>query len=199
MVINFADFLSSVSSSATIEKKTRLCTVQTGMTQNSVGKVYSELPQAGDYWNCVNDLELAFHYYIGEFWLSGDQHGAEVYIKYGMGTDADTGAVTDKCFGIKLEDLANEKIKATGFVRNGATLKTDVLSEVLEVTVDYVFTIKKVGGTWTFYIDGVELGSISETLSGTVGDPYLTHVCKNPVNGSAGGGILNTVGYYFPY
>ena len=199
MINDFSDFSSSVSGTASIEKKVRLSHVKTGATQNSVAQIYTEICQAGDLWYCGLDLELSFLYYVGEEWGWEIAPGGEVYIKYGAGTNADMGSASNKCFGILLEDQETEFIKATGFVRDDATLKTEDLGVNLSIASKHVFTIKKVGSSWYFFVDDVLKATISEAISGTIATPYFTHVAKNPVASSRSEGMLSQVSYYFPW
>lgn len=198
-IIDFFNFTSSVSGTGYISKGVRFGEVRTYATQNSVAKIYAEVDQAGSLWYCSNNLEIAFHYYISEAWGWETAPGGEIYLKYGMGSDADMGSASDKVFGIKLEDQADGSIKATGFARSTSNLSTVELATDLEATFDYIFTIKKVGSTFYFYIDGVQKGSFSREIVGTVANPLLVHVAKNPVAGSQSNGVLNGFGYYFPY
>ena len=196
---DFFDFDSSISGSASITKKHRLNRVKTGTIQNSVAKIYTEFCQEGDYWNCPDDIELAINYYFGEDWGWETAPGGEIYFKYGMGLNADMGVDTDKCFGIKFEDTAEGEIKATGFVRSLTNLSTIELATDLQMTDKYVFTITKVGSIFTFYIDGVQKGQITRSISGAVSTPYLTHIAKNPVSGSESEGLISQISYIFEY
>jgi len=197
-IIDFVDFSSSTSGSGYINKTFRISHVKTGTTQNSVAKIYTLFGISGDMWYPTGNLEFAFFYRIGEYWGYEVQPGGEIYLKFGSGTNADMGSSSDKCFGLKLEDQANGRIKVTGFARDLSDLSTLVLATDLQLTDDYVFLIKKAGSSFYFYINGVFVGEIINSISGSVGSPYLTHVAKNPLAGSESEGQLNSFSYYIP-
>ncbi len=199
-VINdFSDFLTSVSGSGTIENEIRANLVATGNTQNSVAKVYQKVYQSPGVWYPNQDLRFGITYYLTPEWASDVTVGAEIYIKYGMGLDADTGSATDKCIGLKLEDIADDTIRVTGFARDLTNLETVVLASDLTLDNQYSFEIRKTGSLIEFFIEGVKEGDVTLSMSGTVNTPYLTHVAKNPVSGSKGSGAIGQVSYYFPW
>jgi len=198
-LINFTDFTSAISGSASIVKQHRNNKVKTGSTVNSVAQVYTEFDQQGDLWDPGDDLELQIHYYIDGDWGWETAAGTEIYIKYGMGLNADMGLNTDKSFGIQLKDDAAGNIIATAFVRDGASLDQAVMDATLEMEASYVFRITKIGSAWKFYINGVLKASLTESISGTIGTPYLVHVAKNPVDGGWGEGLISQISYFFPY
>jgi hypothetical protein len=199
LVIDFSTFSEFTSGSGVANKALRLNDVRTGSTQNSVASVYTQFEQAGNFWDPSQDLEFIFSYYFYDDWGWEYNHGTELFLKYGSSHGADMGDSADKVFGIKFEDLESGEIKATAFVRDLSTLKTEEFSMELELGASYAFRIVKTGGTFYFYVDGVLACSITEAISGSVSTPYLTHAITNPNNGGYGRGFLNQFFYYFPH
>ena len=199
LMINFSTFQSFVSGSGVVVKKIRLSDIKTGSTQNSVARIYEEFEQEGNFWNPSADLEFVFSYYFYDDWGWEFGPGTEIYLKYGMGLNADMGISSDKCFGIKLEDQADGTIKATAFVRYLSSLSTQVMASDLDLAEQYIFRIVKTGSTFYFYIDGVLKATVIRSVSGSISTPYLTHVIKNPVSGGYGRGFLNQFAYHFPH
>lgn len=198
-VNNFTDFESAAVGTGSIEKRYRTNNVNSGVDQNSIAKVYTIFRESGSYWNCGHELKFDFHIYPGENWGWEVDHGAEVYIKYGMGINADMGTDSDKCFGFKIENYNAEYLRITGFARHYAGLSTIILASDVDPVKRHCLSVLREGNYYRFYIDGVLKGSVLRDIPGTVTNPYLTHVIKNPLAGGSGENTILHIGFFFPF
>lgn len=198
-IVDFKNFEDAVVGTGSVEKRYRTNKVYTGLNQNSIAKTYTIFRQSGSLWYCPNDLKFDIHVYLSEHWGWEVAVGGEAYIKYGSGLNADMGDNTNKCFGIKFEDNAGGDIEATGFARHYGTIETVELATDIDPTHRHCFTILKTGDKFEFFIDDVKKGEVTVHITGTITDPNLINIVKNPVLNSEAECNILQFGYYFPY
>jgi len=157
-------------------------------------------PQQNDIWDCADDLEMQFNYFIGTNWAWTPNGGGAIYLVYSDVSGGGPLNSSHKGFEICLENQDDGSISATASVANGTTLSIQTLAFDLVQGQRYSFTVSKIGNSFDFYINGVWKATIVLIIPGTVVNPYLVHsaVSGNAADRAAEGTLVQ-VAYYFPY